>query len=156
MSIKLNTLIPEFRTTSGHFRNRNYAEQFERTIFSSLFLSERQHIGLHHRKPRFLEASRRFYCIKLPNFWCLSGLTKSHENFKADHSMPFELIADPDEDLCNTFDVMKMKNMYGKQVRGVERSTFLIDSNGTLIAEWRKVKVPGHADEVLETLKGLS
>ena len=70
--------------------------------------------------------------------------------------MPFELISDPDEHLCNAFDVMKMKNMYGKQVRGIERSTFLIDSTGTLIAEWRKVKVSGHADEVLETLRGLS
>ena len=81
---------------------------------------------------------------------------KSHENFKAQQSMPFELISDPDEALCSAFDVMKMKNMYGKQVRGVERSTFLIDQSGVLVAEWRKVKVPGHADEVLETLRGLS
>ena len=66
--------------------------------------------------------------------------------------MPFELISDPDEALCSAFDVMKMKNMYGKQVRGVERSTFLIDQSGVLVAEWRKVKVPGHAGEVLETL----
>jgi peroxiredoxin Q/BCP len=81
---------------------------------------------------------------------------KSHENFKAKQSMPFELISDPDEVLCNAFDVMKMKNMYGKQVRGVERSTFLIDQDGKLVAEWRKVKVPGHAEEVLEALKSLS
>ena len=67
--------------------------------------------------------------------------------------MPFELISDPDETLCSLFNVMKMKNMYGKQVRGVERSTFLIDPKGTLVAEWRKVKVPGHALEVLDTLK---
>ena len=78
---------------------------------------------------------------------------KSHENFKARYDMPFELISDPDETLCSLFDVMKMKNMYGKQVRGVERSTFLIDPKGTLVAEWRKVKVPGHALEVLDTLK---
>ena len=70
--------------------------------------------------------------------------------------MPFELISDPDEVLCNAFDVMKMKNMYGKQVRGVERSTFLIDKTGALVNEWRKVKVPGHVEEVLETVKGLS
>ena len=78
---------------------------------------------------------------------------KSHENFKAKHGMPFELISDPDETLCSLFDVMRMKNMYGKQVRGVERSTFLIAPDGTLIAEWRKVKVQGHALEVLNTLK---
>ena len=77
----------------------------------------------------------------------------SHENFKAKYDMPFELISDPAETLCSLFDVMKMKNMYGKQVRGIERSTFLIDPKGTLIAEWRKVKVPGHAMKVLETLK---
>ena len=70
--------------------------------------------------------------------------------------MPFELISDPDEVLCNAFDVMKMKNMYGKQVRGVERSTFLIDKTGALVNEWRQVKVPGHVEEVLETVKGLS
>lgn len=78
---------------------------------------------------------------------------KSHENFKAKHAMPFELISDPDETLCALFDVMQMKNMYGKQVRGVERSTFLIGPEGQLIEAWRKVKVPGHADEVLATLK---
>jgi peroxiredoxin Q/BCP len=81
---------------------------------------------------------------------------KSHENFKAKQSMPFELISDPDEVLCNAFDVMKTKNMYGKQVRGVERSTFLIDKTGALVNEWRQVKVPGHVEEVLETVKGLS
>lgn len=74
---------------------------------------------------------------------------KSHANFKAKQGFPFELISDPDEALCNAFGVMKMKNMYGKQVRGVERSTFLIDNQGRLAREWRGVKVPGHVNEVL-------
>jgi len=78
---------------------------------------------------------------------------KSHENFKAKYAMPFELISDPDETLCELFSVMQLKNMYGKQVRGVERSTFLLGPDGVLLAVWRKVKVPGHAAEVLETLK---
>lgn len=78
---------------------------------------------------------------------------KSHENFKAAHAMPFELISDPDETLCELFGVMQMKNMYGKQVRGVERSTFVIDPNGVIVAEWRKVKVPGHVDEVLAAVQ---
>ncbi|MBU25563.1 MAG: peroxiredoxin [Gammaproteobacteria bacterium] len=78
---------------------------------------------------------------------------KSHESFKTKYDMPFELISDPDETLCSLFDVMKMKNMYGKQVRGIERSTFMINPLGILIAEWRKVKVPEHAMEVLDTLK---
>lgn len=80
---------------------------------------------------------------------------KSHENFKAKQEFPFDLLSDKDEELCNTFDVIKMKNMYGKQVRGIERSTFLIDENGVLQKEWRKVKVDGHADEVLDEVKAL-
>ena len=80
---------------------------------------------------------------------------KSHENFKAKQSLPFELGSDTDEAVCNLFAVMKMKNMYGKQVRGVERSTFVIDRNGVLRREWRGVKVPGHAQEVLDFVKTL-
>ena len=80
---------------------------------------------------------------------------KSHENFKAKQSLPFELGSDADEAVCNVFSVMKMKNMYGKQVRGVERSTFVIDRNGVLRREWRGVKVSGHAEEVLAFVKAL-
>lgn len=80
---------------------------------------------------------------------------KSHEGFRAKHALPFELISDPDEALCELFDVMKMKNMYGRQVRGVERSTFVIGADGTLAREWRGVKVPGHADEVLDFVRSI-
>lgn len=80
---------------------------------------------------------------------------KSHENFKAKFSFPFELLADTEELACGIFGVMKMKNMYGKQVRGVERSTFVIDKNGVLIKEWRGVKVDGHAQEVLNFIQSL-
>lgn len=74
---------------------------------------------------------------------------KSHENFKAKLELPFELLADTEETVCTLFGVIKMKNMYGKQVRGIERSTFVIDAAGVIVREWRKVKVPGHAAEVL-------
>ena len=80
---------------------------------------------------------------------------KSHESFKAKMEFPFELVSDPDEKLCTQFGVMKMKNMYGKQVRGIERSTFLIGPDGRLLQEWRKVKVDGHAAEVLAAVKAL-
>ena len=80
----------------------------------------------------------------------------SHEKFKAKYDMPFELISDPDEALCQYFDVIKEKNMYGKKVMGVERSTFLIGADGKLRQEWRKVKVKGHAEEVLEAAKALA
>jgi len=81
---------------------------------------------------------------------------KSHEGFKCKYEFPFELLSDPDEGLCDLFDVIKMKNMYGKQVRGVERSTFLIDAQGNIAAEWRKVSVKGHAREVLEKVRELT
>jgi len=78
---------------------------------------------------------------------------KSHERFKAKLGLPFDLLSDAEEQVCNQFAVIKMKNMYGKQVRGVERSTFVIDAEGVLRREWRGVKVPGHAREVLDFVK---
>ena len=80
---------------------------------------------------------------------------KSHENFKAKLQLPFELLSDADESLCQTFDVIKMKKLYGKDVRGIERSTFLIDGHGVLRQAWRGVKVPNHAQEVLQAVKAL-
>lgn len=80
---------------------------------------------------------------------------KAHENFKAKQSFPFELGSDADEAVCNLFGVIKQKMMYGKQCRGIERSTFVIDRNGVLRREWRGVKVAGHAQEVLDFVKSL-
>ncbi len=80
---------------------------------------------------------------------------KRHENFKAKQEFPFELLSDEDETLCKQFDVIKLKKLYGKESLGIERSTFLIDKAGVLHKEWRKVKVKGHVDEVLEALKEL-
>jgi peroxiredoxin Q/BCP len=81
---------------------------------------------------------------------------KSHENFKAKQGFQFDLLSDADETLCKIFDVIKMKNMYGKKVRGIERSTFLINDKGVLKQEWRKVKVDGHVDEVLDAVRQLN
>jgi len=79
----------------------------------------------------------------------------SHERFKAKMNLPFELLADPDERVCRRFGVLKDKLMYGKKVRGVERSTFVLDEDGVLVREWRGVKVPGHVLEVLSFVKAL-
>jgi peroxiredoxin Q/BCP len=98
--------------------------------------------------PQFQELDCAIYGISRDSL-------KSHESFKAKMSFPFELLSDPDERVCEMFGVMKMKNMYGKQVRGIERSTFVIDSNGYLRKEWRGVKVPEHAQAVLDAVKGL-
>jgi peroxiredoxin Q/BCP len=81
---------------------------------------------------------------------------KSHENFKAKQAFPFELISDKDEALCQLFDVIKLKKLYGKEYMGVDRSTFLIDKNGVLRKEWRGVKVPGHVAAVLEAAQTLN
>lgn len=81
---------------------------------------------------------------------------RSHENFKAREGFPFDLLSDPEEEACQAYDVIKEKNMYGKKVLGVERSTFLIDKKGILRKEWRKVKVPGHVTEVLTELQALN
>ncbi len=92
--------------------------------------------------------------------WAIFGVSrdsvKSHENFKAKLGMPFDLLADVDEKVCESYGVMKMKNMYGKQVRGIERSTFAIAPDGSIAREWRGVKVPDHAREVLEFVRTLS
>jgi len=81
---------------------------------------------------------------------------KSHEGFKEKMAFPFPLLSDADEKLCTQFDVIRMKNMYGKKVRGIERSTFLVGADGKLVREWRKVKVDGHAAEVLAAVKELA
>lgn len=99
--------------------------------------------------PQFQQANAEIFGVSRDSI-------RSHEDFKAKLGMPFELISDPDETLCMMFDVMKMKNMYGKKVRGIERSTFIIDESGKLVKEWRGVKVPGHIDEVLEFVKALT
>ena len=80
---------------------------------------------------------------------------KSHEGFKAKMKFPFELLSDEDETVCSRFKVMKLKNMYGRKVRGIERSTFVVDGRGVLAREWRGVKVPGHVEEVLNFVKAL-
>ena len=103
----------------------------------------------------FRDAWDAFHAAGAVVVGCSRDSLKSHENFKAKMAFPFELISDADEALCGQFDVIKMKNMYGKQVRGIERSTFLIDGAGRLVREWRKVKVAGHVQEVLEAVQAL-
>lgn len=80
---------------------------------------------------------------------------RTHENFKAKHEFPFELISDPEETFCKFFDVIKLKKLYGKEYMGIERSTFLVNAEGVLVKEWRKVKVKGHVAEVLQAAQAL-
>lgn len=101
----------------------------------------------------FRDAYPQFQALNAVIFGISRESLKSHENFKAKQNFPFELISDADEHLCQLFDVIKMKSMYGKQYLGIERSTFIIDPEGKLKKEWRKVSVPGHVENVLEALK---
>ena len=100
----------------------------------------------------FRDHYKSFLKKKTKIFGVSKDSIKSHEAFKQKFEFPFELISDPDEKVCKLFDVIKEKSMYGKKYMGVERSTFLIDSNGKLLKEWRKVKVKGHVEEVLSSL----
>ena len=101
----------------------------------------------------FRDAYSQFQALNAQIFGVSRDNLKSHENFKAKQNFPFELISDPEEHLCLLFDVIKMKAMYGKQVRGIERSTFIINPDGFLAHVWRKVRVKGHVAELLEILK---
>ena len=101
----------------------------------------------------FKDNISKFKKLNVEVFGVSRDTIKSHENFKSKHNFPFELLSDPEEIACNLFGVIKMKNMYGKKVRGIERSTFLLSPEGTLINEWRGVKVNGHIEEILKVLK---
>jgi thioredoxin-dependent peroxiredoxin len=104
-----------------------------------------------HFRDHFAE----FQALNVEIFGISRDSIKSHENFKSKFSFPFELLSDSEEIACRLFDVIKMKKMYGKEVRGIERSTFIINAEGDVIKEWRGVKVDGHIPEVLEFLRSI-
>ena len=153
MSVSLQTQVPAFAELSATSGTTVSSDSLTGTFTVLYFYPKDSTPGCTTESQDFSGLHEEFVSRNCQIFGVSRDSVKSHENFKAKYDMPFELISDPNETLCSLFDVMKMKNMYGKQVRGVERSTFLIDPTGTLIAEWRKVKVPGHAMEVLDTLK---
>jgi peroxiredoxin Q/BCP len=101
----------------------------------------------------FRDRFRDFAALSCNIYGISRDSLKSHESFKAKMRFPFELLSDPEEAVCERFGVMKIKNMYGRKVRGIERSTFVIDEKGVLSREWRGVKVPGHVQEVLNFVK---
>ena len=104
---------------------------------------------------QFRDLHAQFLAFKCSIFGISRDSLKSHESFKSKMSFPFELLSDEDEVACKAFEVIKMKNMYGKQVRGIERSTFVLDHDGIVRKEWRGVKVAGHAQDVLNFVKTL-
>jgi len=101
----------------------------------------------------FRDALKKFSQLNTVIFGVSQDSITSHEKFRNKHDMGFDLLSDESGDLCEKYDVIKLKKMYGKEFMGIERSTFLIDAEGILRSEWRKVKVPGHVDEVLDAVK---
>jgi peroxiredoxin Q/BCP len=151
-SIMLNQTVPDFElpATSGvTFKLSNYQGK----ALVIYFYPKDNTPGCTTQGMQFRDSYAEFQMANAEIVGVSRDSLKSHENFKAKFTFPFELLADTEELACGIFGVMKMKNMYGKQVRGVERSTFVIDKNGTLIREWRGVKVDGHALEVLDLIK---
>jgi len=103
----------------------------------------------------FRDLHKEFESLNTLIFGVSRDPLKSHQNFKEKQQFPFELISDPDELLCKAFDVIKLKKLYGREYMGIERSTFLFNKKGQLIHEWRKLRVKGHVDLVLEAVKNL-
>ena len=150
----LDNPVPEFEipSTSGQPFNSKSAVGKSWVLY---FYPKDNTPGCTNEGQQFRDLHAQFNKAECAIFGVSRDSLKSHENFKAKLSFPFELLSDVDEIACKAFDVIKMKNMYGKKVRGIERSTFVIDAQGVVRREWRGVKVPGHAQEVLEFIKTL-
>ena len=132
-----------------HRRKNCSSFKVKREKSCALFLSKRQHPGCTTEGQDFRDLKKKFDKENTVIFGLSRESIKSHENFKEKQSFNFELISDPDEKICKQYDVIKEKSMYGRKYMGIDRSTFLIDEKGKLVKEWRKVKVTGHAEEVL-------
>lgn len=152
MSLEINSKVPDFSapcTGGTDFSLSAHAGE----ILVIYFYPKDNTPGCTTEGENFRDLHPEFVAAGSALFGVSRDSLKSHENFKSKLEMPFELISDTSEEVCTLFDVMKMKNMYGKQVRGVERSTFVINKKGILVQEWRGLKVPGHAQAVLDFVR---
>lgn len=150
----LNQQVPDFELPSTGNSTFKLSEHLGK-ILVLYFYPKDSTPGCTSQGQQFRDAYADFQAAGAEIFGISRDGMKSHENFKAKFTFPFDLLSDTEETACNLFEVIKMKNMYGKQVRGIERSTFVIDRSGVLLHEWRKVKVDGHANEVLHYIQSL-
>lgn len=154
MSVSLGQPIPDFTASATDGLTVRLAELRGHRVV--LYFYPRDNTpGCTMEGQQFRDLHDRFATLKTIVFGVSRDSLHSHENFRTKHGFPFQLISDSDESLCKLFDVIKLKKLYGKESLGVERSTFLIDSDGTLRRAWRKVKVDGHAENVLAAVEGL-
>jgi len=150
----LNELVTNFQLPATSGKTFQVADYIGKTLVIYFYPKDATP-GCTTQGMQFRDAYAEFLQHGAEIFGISRDTLKSHENFKAKFSFPFELLSDTEELACSLFNVIKMKNMYGKQVRGIERSTFVIDKTGKLVKEWRGVKVDGHATEVLSFIKTL-
>ena len=149
--LEINHVVPNFTlpgTSETNFSLNNYLGK----IVVLYFYPRDSTPGCTNEGIDFTNLYQDFKKKNVEIFGISRDSIKSHEKFKEKYNFPFELLSDSEEIACGLFDVIKIKNMYGKQVQGIERSTFLIDTQGKLINDWRGLKVPGHAEEVLNSI----
>jgi peroxiredoxin Q/BCP len=152
MTVKINRKIKKFTAVATNEITVNSSDLLGKN-YIIYFYPKDNTPGCTQEGEDFRDSYKDFKKIKIEIFGVSRESIKSHEGFKEKFNYPFELISDPDEKLCELFDVIKEKSMYGKKYMGIERSTFLVNKEGKLVEEWRKVKVPGHVTEVLEAAK---
>ncbi|MDO7926614.1 peroxiredoxin [Pseudomonas sp. KFB-139] len=155
MAVAVDQSVPDFQApaTSGQAVSLSGLKGQQVVIY---FYPKDNTPGCTTEGQNFRDSIAQFQAANTVVFGVSRDSLKTHENFKAKQEFPFELISDKDEALCQLFDVIKLKKLYGKEYLGVDRSTFLIDKNGVLRKEWRGVKVPGHVDEVLAEAQALN
>ena len=153
-TVKLNKKVPTFDLPATGDKNIKLSELKGKKVIL-YFYPKDSTPGCTTEGQDFRDNHNKFKRAGSVVFGVSRDSIKSHENFKSKQEFPFDLISDKEEILCDLFDVIKEKNMYGKKVFGIERSTFLLDEKGVLRQEWRKVKVAGHVDEVLAATKAL-
>ena len=153
MTVELNKKVPNFSApaTGGNFK----LSELSGKILVLYFYPKDSTPGCTTEAQQFSALNNDFVKANAVIVGVSRDSLKSHDNFIAKQNIAYKLISDADEAVCELFGVMKLKNMYGKQVRGIERSTFVIDAKGKLVKEWRGVKVPGHASEVLAFVQSL-
>ena len=141
--------VPDFTLPATGGQSFNLAAQAGKTVVI-YFYPKDSTPGCTTEAQQFRDLYPQFVAVNAVILGISRDSLKSHDNFKTKQSLPFELGSDSDEAVCTLFGVIKQKMMYGKQVRGIERSTFVIDAKGVLRREWRGIKVPGHAQDVLD------
>jgi len=155
MSIELNNVVPDFSASITGKEQAVKLSDYRGKNVVLYFYPKDSTPGCTLESQNFRDNYEKFTALNTVILGISRDSIRSHDGFKCKQRLQFELISDNDEVICQLFDVLKEKNMYGKQVIGIERSTFLINADGVLIYEWRKVKVDGHVEEVLEKVSAI-